>query len=80
MWSGQVPSSLPRHPGVPSQKGTLEPWEEGSCQTFVSWNLGRRGLAKLLFLGTLTSRKVTKVYRAGYTLLLSSLDARLLDD
>ena len=25
------PSSLPRCLGVPSQKGTLEPWEEESC-------------------------------------------------
>ena len=44
------------------------------------WNLGRRSLARLLFLGTSTSRKVTKIHRVGYTLSLSSLDARLLDD
>ena len=44
------------------------------------WNLWRRSLARLLFLGTSTSRKVTKVHRAGYTLPLSSLDARLMDD
>ena len=44
------------------------------------WNLGWRSLARLLFLGTSTSRKVTKVHRVGYTLPLSSLDTRLLND
>ena len=44
------------------------------------WNLGRRSLARFLFLGTSTSRKVTKIHRAGYTFPLSSLDARLLAD
>ena len=44
------------------------------------WNLGRRSLTRLLFLGTSTSRKITKVHRARYTLPLPSLDAGLLDD
>ena len=44
------------------------------------WNLGGRSLARLLFLRTSTSRKVTKVHRAGYTLPISSMDARLLND
>ena len=44
------------------------------------WNLGRRSLARHLFLGTSTSRTVTKVHRARYTLPLSSLGAKLLDD
>ena len=43
------------------------------------WNLGRRSLARLLLLGTSTSRKVTRVYRAGYTLPFSNLDDRFLD-
>nr|POF15764.1 hypothetical protein CFP56_17971 [Quercus suber] len=44
------------------------------------WNLGRRSLARLLFLRTSMSRKVTNVHRAGYTLPLSNLDAKLLDN
>ena len=44
------------------------------------WNLGRRSLTRLLLLGTSTTRKVTKVHRARYTIPFPSLDNRLLDN
>ena len=50
------------------------------CRKREFWNLGRRSLARLLFLGTSKSRKVTKVHKAGYTLPLPSLDTKLVDD
>ena len=44
------------------------------------WNLGKRILARLLLLRTLTTWKVTKVHWAENSLPLPCLDSRLLDD
>ena len=44
------------------------------------WNLGRRGLAKLLLLRTSMSWKVAKVHRIGYAFTFPNLDDRVLDD